>query len=220
MAFVISILYYILSKIFMGKFGGSMGELKTIHRSRVRKKRKRKKRLLFIVFLIIIFYFFISYIGNKNINSNLYNFMKVKSSREEVYSKAIKLNNGSSANTCVYFIAEALRMNGEKISSSICNTSQLLNAMEKDGWKKEKDYKKLKPGDICFTTDEKLNKNGIPSHTYIFMGWQSEGNYEYAYICDNQAKDYKGEIYHLRNITIAKNIGGSQKDPFSFFLYR
>lgn len=197
-----------------------MGELKTIHTSRVRKKRKRKKRLLFIVFLIIISYFLISSLENKNINSNLYNFMKNKSSREKVFSEAIRLNNGSSANTCVYFIAEALRMNGESIDNSICNTSQLLNSMEKGGWKKEKDYKKLKPGDICFTTDQKLNKNGIPSHTYIFMGWLSEGNYEYAYICDNQAKDYKGEIYHIRNITKAENVGINQKDPFSFFLYK
>lgn len=196
---------------------------------RTKAKKRRKIRFLVTISLLIISYPLISSLKNsniykifknRNINSDLYNSMKDTSSRERVYSEAIKLNNGSSSNTCVYFIAEALRMNGENVDYSVCNTSQLLSLMKKDGWKKEYDYKKLKPGDICFTTDEKLNKKGIPTHTYIFMGWRDENKYEYAYICDNQAKDYKGKIYHLRNITITENVNGNQKEPFNFFLYR
>lgn len=197
------------------------------HRKKLRKKRIIK--FLIFIFLLVLFYHLIPLIKNintskmfknKNINSDLYSFMDDKNSREEVYNKAIKLNNGSSANTCVYFVAEALRQNGEDIDSSVCNTSQLLGIMENEGWNKEYDVKKLKPGDICFTTDEKLNKKGTPTHTYIFMGWVTKGNYDYAYVCDNQAKDYKGKIYHIRNVTKIENVKGNQKEPFSFFVYR
>lgn len=47
-----------------------------------------------------------------------------------------------------------------------------------------------------------------------------EGKYDYAYICDNQAKDYEGKIYHTRNIKNIKNIKNSQKEPFSFFMHK
>ncbi|NFA59667.1 hypothetical protein K8O96_01370 [Clostridium sporogenes] len=157
---------------------------------------------------------------NSKLQEKIYNSMMIKETRLKAYSRSINLNKGSSSNTCVYFIAEVLRINGENIDDSTCNTTQLLQIMKKDGWKKSKNYKKLKPGDICFTTDENLNKNGIPTHTYIFMGWAEEGKYDYAYICDNQAKDYSGRIYHLRNITKIDTIKGSTKEPFNFFMYK
>ncbi|WP_243108679.1 hypothetical protein [Clostridium rectalis] len=146
--------------------------------------------------------------------------MLSKNNRIKAYNQAVSLNNGDSSNTCVYFICEVLRLNNVKINNNICNTTQILDIMKREGFKKERDYKKLKPGNICFTTDESLNKNGIPTHTYIFMGWYKEGQYDYAYICDNQAKDYDNKIYHLRNIKKAMNKNGLIKEPFSFFLYR
>lgn len=241
MYFVISIIYNIYRwffknlKLIGGIMVGDRSELRAQLRrelklkNKSKQKKKRRIKTLVLIFLLLLSYPLISSLKNiksykifknKNINSDLYNFMKDESSRTKVYNQAIKLNNGSSANTCVYFIAEALRLNGENIDNSICNTSQLLSAMENDGWNKQNDYKKLKPGDICFTTDEKLRKDGIPTHTYIFMGWLYKGRYDYAYICDNQAKDYKGKIYHLRNIIKTENVNGNQKEPFSFFLYR
>ena len=96
---------------------------------------------------------------NSKLQEKIYNSMMIKENRLKVYSRSIKLNKGSSSNTCVYFIAEVLRRNGESIDDSVCNTTQLLHIMKKDGWKKNKNYKKLKPGDICFTTDENLNKD-------------------------------------------------------------
>ncbi len=72
----------------------------------------------------------------------IYNSMMIKENRLKVYSRSIKLNKGSSSNTCVYFIAEVLRRNGESIDDSVCNTTQLLHIMKKDSWKKSKNYKK------------------------------------------------------------------------------
>lgn len=178
--------------------------------------------LLFIVILInfIKNLYHDSKLYNSKVQEKIYNSMTVKENRLKAYSRTVRLNKGSSSNTCVYFVAEVLRMNGENIDDSICNTTQLLQVMKKDNWKKERNYKKLKPGDICFTTDENLNKYGIPTHTYIFMKWAEEGKYDYAYICDNQAKDYFGKIYHLRNITKIDTMKGSTKEPFNFFMYK
>lgn len=180
--------------------------------------------LIFFIVLPLIGLCNIIYSENKEVNCNLrkkiYDSMTVKENRIKAYNNAIHLNNGSSSNTCVYFLCEVLRMNGEKISYNICNTTELLDIIKKDDWKIEKNYKKLKPGDICFTTDESLNKDGIPTHVYIFMSWVEEGKYDYAYICDNQAKDYNGKIYHIRNIKSTENKKHSQKEPFSFFIYK
>ncbi|MBD5639373.1 hypothetical protein HYI18_12385 [Clostridium botulinum] len=181
--------------------------------------------LVILLFILILVNFiknlqYDNRLYNSKLQEKIYNSMMIKENRLKVYSRSIKLNKGSSSNTCVYFIAEVLRRNGESIDDSVCNTTQLLHIMKKDGWKKNKNYKKLKPGDICFTTDENLNKDGIPTHTYIFMGWAEEGKYDYAYICDNQAKDYSGRIYHLRNITKIDTIKGSTKEPFNFFMYK
>ncbi len=79
---------------------------------------------------------------NSKLQEKIYNSMMIKENRLKVYSRSIKLNKGSSSNTCVYFIAEVLRRNGENIDDSVCNTTQLLHIMKKDGWKKSKNYKK------------------------------------------------------------------------------
>lgn len=163
---------------------------------------------------------FNSKVSSTNLRENIYDSMTRKDNRVKAYNKAMALNNGSATNSCVYFLSEVLRMNGEKIADNVCNTSQILDIMKNEGFKKERDYKKLKSGDIVFTTDEWLNPYGVPTHTYIFMGWQKEGQYDYAYICDNQANDYDGNVYHLRNISKLDNKDGNTKEPFSFFMYK
>ena len=148
----------------------------------------------------------------------IYKFLQKDKNRREVFAVAVDLNGGSSENTCVYFIAEVLRKNNYPISKDTCNTTQIISILENKGWKKESDYKKLKPGDICFTTDYTGSKKGTPTHTYVFMGWVKEGSYDYAYICDNQAKDYENKVYHIRNIKNRVEINGLTKDAFSFFM--
>jgi len=151
-------------------------------------------------------------------SNDIYNFLITKTNRLKVYNKSTALNNGNTANTCVYFICEVLRENGFNISNSVCNTSQLISILKSKKLQIITDYTKLKPGDICFTTDSKQNKNGTPSHTYVFMSWVKDGDYSFANICDNQSKDYDGKIYHVRNISNSYTINGKTKDPFSFFV--
>lgn len=148
----------------------------------------------------------------------VYNYLKDENNQRKVYNKAVKLNGGDSANTCVYFVSEVLRRNGISIDESTCNTEQLINILKDKGWKKINNYKELEPGDLCFTTDSLGNKKGISSHTYIFMGWVEEGSFDYAYICDNQAKDYNNQVYHIRNIAVVDDANGFTKDAFSFFM--
>lgn len=195
------------------------------------RKIRRKRRMLFRKFILLItlsilsfksysFYYTNHYMmENKDLlRERIYSFLKVKQNREKVYLNSIKLNNGESANTCVYFVSEVLRENGYKVPKNMANISNFLDFLEERNWKKNFDYKKLKPGDICFTTDESGNKYGIPTHTYIFMGWVNDGKYDYAYICDNQAKDYQNKIYHIRNINCTDTVNGFKKDAFSFFI--
>jgi hypothetical protein len=153
-------------------------------------------------------------------NEEVFNFLENKGNRMDVYAAAIKLNEGSSANTCVYFIAEVMRRNNFNVPNETNNISQIIDLLKEKGWRKQSNYEDLKPGDICFTTDGEGNKNGMPTHTYVFMKWVKEGSYDYAYICDNQAKDYKGMIYHIRNIGIIDKANGSSKDAFAFFMKR
>lgn len=155
---------------------------------------------------------------NLHLNNDIYNFLQDKGNRIDVYSESVELNKGSSENTCVYFLSEVLRRNNLKVPVEISNTQQIISLLKEKGFKKYSNYEKLMPGDICFTTNDNGNKNGFPTHTYIFMKWVNKGNYDYAYICDNQAKDYKGKVYHIRNINVVTKSNGFDKDAFAFFM--
>lgn len=207
--------------------------MKIISINNVNKENAKSKlssmKYILIVFTLLLFipllYLELSLNPNDKMYSNklgenIYDCMTKKDNRLKAYSRAVALNGEKSINTCVYFLCEVLRMNGENIADSVCNTTQILDIMKDEGWKKERDHRKLKPGAICFTTDSSLNPNGTPTHTYIFMGWKEQGLYDYAYICDNQAKDYDGKIYHLRNIIKVDDKGGNTKEPFGFFMYK
>lgn len=180
------------------------------------------KKLKSIVILLIIgcvcVKIFESSAYKNNLRQNIYNYLIDKNNRVASYMEGVKLNSGSSANTCVYFVSDVLRKNNVKVPEDVGNTSQLLSYLKKRGWRKDFDYKKLKPGDLCFTTDEKGNRDGIPTHTYVFMKWVKAGSYEYAYICDNQSKDYENKVYHIRNIKNRGSANGTDKDAFAFFM--
>ena len=79
-------------------------------------------------------------------------------------------------------------------------------------------YKNIRKGDVVFTTDAKLDPNGRPTHTYIFMGWVDPGNYDYAWIVDNQARYYNNQVLHKRNFIIVDAVDGDQREPFSFYM--
>lgn len=153
-----------------------------------------------------------------DISNRIYGFMKSERNQKKVFKDAIALNNNDPSNTCVYFVAEVLRKNNIPVAKETANTTQLMYVLKDRGWKKDNNYKNLKLGDIVFTTDSLGNKNGAPSHAYVFMGWVNEGSYDYAYICDNQARDYENKIYHIRNIKNRDTVNGISKDAFSFFM--
>lgn len=152
----------------------------------------------------------------QNLREKVYDFIQLESNQKQIYKAAMALNEGKSSNACVYFVSEVLRRNNIDISKGTCNTAQIISILERRGWRKDWDYKNLKPGDICFTTDFEGGKKGDPTHTFIFMSWVKEGSYDYAYICDNQAKDYDNKIYHIRNIKERVTQKGLTKDAFSF----
>lgn len=185
----------------------------------------KKGKLILVTVIVILLAFVLIYEGlAKNINTKtalnkkIYSYLSSESHREKTYNAAIALNNNSSSNSCVYFLSEVLRRNDIQIPKGTGNTAQLVPLLQQKGFKKYTDYKALMPGDIVFTTDESGNKNGIPSHTYIFMKWAKEGSWNDAYICDNQAKDYDNQVYHVRNIKSPAVINGVTKDAFSFFM--
>lgn len=190
-------------------------------------KMRKKRFFLLISFLIISVLTVKSAIsepkaesmpGTKYSREYVYELLKNEVNQKDIFSAAIDLNNGTSANSCVYFASETLRRSGISIPKKVANTAQLIYTLKNKQWKKSINYRELQPGDICFTTDEKGNKEGLPTHTYIFMGWVQEGNYKYAYICDNQAKDYENKVYHIRNISVQDKINGNSKEAFSFFM--
>ncbi|MBU3159569.1 hypothetical protein KPL37_07355 [Clostridium frigoris] len=183
--------------------------------------KKVRLILLVLVFTSIVVIFLNNIIiHNKysHLNKNVYDFLQDKGNRIDVYNASVKLNSGSSKNTCVYFLAEVLRKNDFSIPIETSNTEQMISLLSDKGFKKQSNYKKIMPGDICFTTNANGEQNGFPTHTYIFMKWVKAGSYDYAYICDNQAKDYKGKIYHIRNINIKAKYNGLVKDRFAFFM--
>ncbi|SHJ54260.1 hypothetical protein SAMN02745248_00344 [Hathewaya proteolytica DSM 3090] len=187
------------------------------------KRRKRKFTKLLTVCITIGGIYLLWNLASNQIRSleipnKIYTYLTSKENRINTYNRGIELNNNSSANTCVYFVAEVLRRNDIDVPIHVANTRQLLEVLEHKGWRKDTDYKNLKPGDIAFTTDENGGSHGEPTHTYVFMEWVGEGSYEYAYICDNQAKDYDNKIYHIRNIKNVGTANGMSKDAFAFFM--
>jgi hypothetical protein len=150
------------------------------------------------------------------VQNKLFNYLSEEGNRQKVMKRALQLNNGQYVNACVYFMAESLRQNGVDIPNATCNTTGLIAQLKDRGWTRGSDYKNLRPGDICFTMDMN-NGNGAPAHTYVFMGWVSPDNYDYAMICDNQADRY-GNVYHKRNIAKIEVYNGEEKEPFRFFM--
>ena len=147
--------------------------------------------------------------SHSELQKNLYSYLSDEDNRNSVLNRAIELHGGNTSNNCVYFASEALRRAGlTDLPEEVCNTVQFTSQLLQRGWTKCKDLAQLRPGDICFTT------NG-PSHTYTFMEWCHPESYDYAYICDNQANEYGGNVYHKRNVDFATAL----KEAIDYFMY-
>lgn len=180
-----------------------------------------RKKNLFILYVLIFLISLNSFTPKaialsreqSKLQASLYNYLTVEANRKSVEKAARKLNRGNPHNTCVYFISESLRRVGFIVPKRVCNTRRLVSYLNSKGWKVSYNLQDLKPGDICFTTNNAL---GAPSHAQVFMGWAKSGSTDYAYIVDNQSYDYKGKSYHVRNIRRKQK----DKDATKFFMYK
>ncbi|SHI95109.1 hypothetical protein SAMN02745163_01090 [Clostridium cavendishii DSM 21758] len=146
-----------------------------------------------------------------SLESKIYNYMLNTENQVSVHNKAVQLHSGITINNCAFFTSEVLRRNGlSNIPLSTSLVSQVYSQLSRQGFKKDTNIKNLKPGDICFTANYR--------HVYIFMGWVNPGNYDYAYIVDNQARLFNGQVYHVRKINSYEQ--SKDTDPISYFMYK
>jgi hypothetical protein len=180
-----------------------------------------RKKNLFILYILVLLISLSSFASKataatekqSKLQTSLYNYLTIPANRKSIEKSARRLNRGNHHNTCVYFVSESLRRVGLMVPKSVCNTRQLVPFLKSKGWKVSYNLQELKPGDICFTTNNAL---GSPSHAHVFMGWVKSGSTDYAYIVDNQSIDYNGNTYHIRNIR--KKL--RDKDATRFFMYK
>ena len=140
---------------------------------------------------------------------NLYRYMLNPDNEASVHNKAVALHSGITINNCVYFQAELLRRMGFNISNKMANVVDFGNLLPNLGFKKDTNIKDLKPGDIVITQGN--------THTYTFMGWVNSGKYDYAYVVDNQARVFGGQVYHVRKIDTYDPV--KDTDPMAYFFY-
>lgn len=135
---------------------------------------------------------------------------------DKVGARALRLNGGDWHNACVYVASEALRQVGCAIPQQTNYTPVLMQQLADRGFSKHTDLSALQPGDICFTTDEKGRSDGIPTHTFIFLGWAGESEMN---IFDNQIYDYDS-LYHPRPVGLSyyMNDPDRPKEATAFFM--
>lgn len=146
---------------------------------------------------------------HSKLHSRLYYYMLNPDNQVSVHNRAIALHDGITVNNCVYFQSEVLRRIGLNISNSMANVVQFSNLLTKLGFKKDTNIANLKPGDIVFTQGY--------THVYSFMGWVNPGKYDYAYVVDNQARVFNGQVYHVRKVDANDPIQST--DAMGFFMY-
>ena len=148
-------------------------------------------------------------LGNNQtaIGVKLYAYLRYASNISSVLNRAVILHNGDPCNTCVYFSSEVMRRLGIAVPSSTANTGQYLYYLRTHAFIASYNIKELTAGSICFT---KPGLHGYyPTHTFVFMGWVTSGNYTWAYVADNQ-----GNAVHVRNMGVT-----TATDAFDFFMH-
>ncbi|WP_102401566.1 hypothetical protein [Haloimpatiens massiliensis] len=131
--------------------------------------------------------------------------------RKNILKSALSLTGGKYEGINIKYMVSILKANGVNIPTSISRTDTLVKELEKLGWKKNTNSSDLKKGDIVFTTDT-VGITGVPSHTYIFMGWENSKK-ENAYVVD--ALSAKENVtYHKRPITVQSET----TDKMQFFM--
>ena len=144
--------------------------------------------------------------NNQTVNGvKLLNYLTSAVNVSRVVNRAVALHWGNPSNTCVYFSSEVMRRIGVAVPTAICNTREYLAYLRAHAWVSTYNIKTLTPGSICFTT----SIGGYPTHTFVFMGWVTNGDYNLAYVADNQ-----GRAVHVRNMGATK-----ETDACAFYMH-
>ncbi|MCR3757403.1 hypothetical protein KYB31_00160 [Clostridium felsineum] len=178
-----------------------------------------KKLVLFIIGILVLTSYLsfnvFRHLRNAKIINRTVDYLRDDNDRQENLKAAIELNGGNAKNTCVFFASGALRHGGLKVPLDTANTTQLTKYLISKGFKKYYNLKELKVGDVCFTAPNG-DKDEVPDHTYIFMGWV-DLKCKDGYVCDNQKKGY-GNSYHKRNITYETTINNEKKSIAIYYM--
>jgi hypothetical protein len=126
------------------------------------------------------------------LHQKVYNYMLNTDNQVSVYNQAVALHNGITINNCAYFVSELLRRNDVNIPTDVSMVTQVQRQLSSRGFKTDTNLKNLKSGDICFTKSN--------THVFTFMGWVNSDKYDYAYVVDNQARLFDGQVYHVRRL--------------------
>lgn len=118
------------------------------------------------------------------VGAKLSTYLKSSINISSVINRAVVLHGGDPCNICVYFSSEAMRSIGVSVPKSVANTGLYLSYLRSHGWVASYNIKELTAGSICFTTHGSEGYN--PTHTFVFMGWVTPGNYTLAYVADSQ----------------------------------
>lgn len=131
--------------------------------------------------------------------------------RKNILKSALSLTGGKYEGSNIKYMVSILKANGINIPTSVSRTDTLVKELEKLGWKKSTNANDLRKGDIVFAIDT-VGIAGVPSHTYIFMGWENSKK-ENGYVVDAlSAKD--NVTYHKRPITVQSET----TDKMQFFM--
>ncbi|MBU3181007.1 fibronectin type III domain-containing protein [Clostridium psychrophilum] len=141
------------------------------------------------------------------IGAKLSMYLKSSTNISSVINRAVALHCGDPHNICVYFSSEAMRSIGVPVPKSVANTGLYLSYLRSHGWVTSYNIKELTAGSICFTTHGSEGYN--PTHTFVFMGWVTPGNYTLAYVADSQ-----GTSVHVRNMGVT-----SATEAFGLFMH-
>jgi hypothetical protein len=142
--------------------------------------------------------------------NRLVRLVRSTSSYQDIHREAERIRGGQD-NTCVAFQSEALRRLGISVpikgtaDGNVSLVTRPYSRWLSDnlGPLKVTEYSRLRPGDLCFSADEK-GYPGYPAHTYIFTSYFDSSH---AYVVDNQGNNY------IRNL-----IDYAPKTPFAYAL--
>lgn len=147
---------------------------------------------------------------HSTLGKNIYTYMLNSGNQISVANTATLQHAGDPSNSCALFASELLRRMGVPIKQGTMQVTQLQSQLANLGFKKDTNLGNLKPGDIGFTV-------GM-THVFTFMGWVNNGQFNYAYVVDNQAYKFHSQVLHVRRLDT--NSKDKDTDAAAFFMYK